>query len=53
MITTSLEIQIAIQDLTRLIQQSKPIDTTGIDYQNVMTAIVDLKNAIDEKVKFE
>jgi len=53
MITTSLEIQLAIQDLTRLIQASKPIQTTGIDYQNVMVAIVELRNAIDERVRFE
>ncbi|MCK9570307.1 hypothetical protein M0R72_15280 [Candidatus Pacearchaeota archaeon] len=53
MITSSLEIQLAIQDLTRLIQQSKPIMTTGIDYQNVMVAIVELRNAIDERVRFE
>ncbi|MCK9570304.1 hypothetical protein M0R72_15265 [Candidatus Pacearchaeota archaeon] len=52
-ITSAQEIQLAIQDLTRLIQQSKPIMTTGIDYQNVMVAIVELRNAIDEKMRFE
>jgi hypothetical protein len=53
MITSAQEIQLAIEDLTRLIKASKPIQVTGIDYQNVMLATVELRNAIDAVVRFE
>jgi hypothetical protein len=53
MITSAQEIQIAINDLTRLIKASKPIQVTGIEYQAVMLATVELRNAIDTVVRFE
>jgi hypothetical protein len=53
MITSAQEIQLAIDDLIRLIRASKPIQVTGIEYQAVMLVTVELRNAIDAVVRFE
>lgn len=50
MITSAQEIQIAIDDLTRLIKGSKPIRVTRMEYQTIMAAIVELRNSIDAGV---
>jgi hypothetical protein len=53
MITTPHEIQISISELTRLIKASQPIYTTGIEYQSIRVAMVELSNVVDSVVRFE